>query len=77
MSIRKTLAKEFLTLAVDELRAAGSETTLPAQHQLLTEWCEVYEDVPPRNAAERAVFDALVIARDFIVERIHAISSLV
>lgn len=71
MSVAERLVSEFLTLAVEELLNAGSEVNLPAQHHVLTEWCEVYEDVPPRNRAERAVRDALVMARDLTAQRIH------
>ena len=31
---------------------------------ILKEWCEVYDDVPPRNRAETTILDALIEARD-------------
>lgn len=64
MSVRHLLVTEFINIAIEELKAENREVTARAAYQLLTEWCEVYEDVPPRNSAEIAVRDALETARD-------------
>lgn len=71
MNIRKSLANEFIMLSIEELQVNKIELSLRAQHQVLSDWCEDYEDVPPKNRAERVVQDALVIARDSVLEMIR------
>ncbi len=65
MSTIEILSAEFIKLATDEVIETGDlELNAESLHQVLTDWCEVYEDVPPRNRAETVVRDALLDARD-------------
>ncbi len=59
MSITGTLAVEFLKLASETLIEIGTTVTPEKQADLIEGWIRIYEDVPPRTTAERAVHDAL------------------
>lgn len=64
MSVTESFVTEFLNLAVAELIELDADVTPANQYQIIKSWCEVYEEVPPRNRAEIAVYDALEAARE-------------
>lgn len=71
MSAKINLAKELLVLATDELHQSDIPVTLETQHAVLTEWQETYEEVPPRNRAERLMYDAIEKSLEFLAQRIR------
>lgn len=75
MNVHEILVVEFKNLAVEDLLEAGTLVTPSAMHQTLTDWCDAYEDVPPRNRAERTVRDALIDARDEVGKLIHDLAA--
>ena len=64
MSVNQVLVTEFMNLALEELFESHIRPTRDAHYHILKEWCEVYDDVPPRNRAETTILDALIEARD-------------
>lgn len=71
MQVRHLLVTEFINLAIEAIEDVGREVTPQAAYQILTSWCTIYEDVPPRNRAETAVRDALESARDIAYANPH------